>query len=162
MPYTDDEGPLMTVRYGRDEMTRHEHQMASGSSDIEPGMLVERVDDGSGNIRVQPHSSAGAVDTVYVAIEARGRGMNATDGVYSTTGDDYVRYVSPSGGGLNLKLATGETASIGDQLVSNGDGNLRVIDTAGGDAEDAGEFEVSDNVDNSGGSEAVFVPTEVN
>lgn len=155
-----DSGPFGVIRYGRDEMVQHEHKLASGAADVEPGMLIERVDDGSGNIAVQPHSSAGAIDEVYVAIEARGRGMSALDSGYSDGGDSYVRYVKVSGGGINAKLAVGETVAIGDQLVSNGDGYFRALDTAGGDAADAGELEVASPVDNSGGSAAVFVPTE--
>lgn len=160
-------GPFGIIRHGREEMVQYEHEMNSGSADIEPGYLLERADE-SGDITVQPHSTDAEQDpTAYVAVEARGRGMNALAGdddgrdddpdVYSTGGDSFVKYVKASGGGLNMKLAAGESVSIGDGLVSNGDGTLRQLNTGGGDDENAVAFDAEETVDNSGGSDPVFI-----
>ena len=150
-----DTGPFGVVRYGRDEMVQHEHRLADGADAVAPGELVERVDD-DGDIRVQAHSEAGSADNCYVVIEARGRGMNAQDGEYDVDGDDLVRYVDASGGGLNMHLAAGEDVSIGDGLESDGAGQLVAQDTGDAVAEAAAA------VDNSAGADAVFIPTEVN
>lgn len=153
------------VRYGRDEMQQYEHPMADGSADIEPGMLLERVND-AGDIKVQPHSTdAGTEANTYIAIEARGRGMNAMTGdagntddpdVYSTSGDSMVRYVRLSGGGVFGRLAAGSdltTASdaaitVGDVLVSAGDGTLRGVNNTDGYENDALLFEAEESEDN--------------
>lgn len=153
------------VRYGRDEMQQYEHPMATGSADIEPGMLLERVNDG-GDIKVQPHSTDGAtLATAYVAVEARGRGMNAVTGdvgntddpdVYSTDGDSMVRYVKLSSGGVYARLAAGSdltTASdaaitVGDYLVSAGDGTVRGVNSTDGYEDDAVVFEAEASEDN--------------
>lgn len=157
-------GPFGIVRYGREEMVEDERQMDSASADIEPGMLLERLDDG-GDVVVQPHSTAAEQDPdALVAVPARDRGMNAPTGdsdeepdVYSTSGDDFVRFMDASGGGLYMLLAAGENVTAGASLVSNGDGYLRQLDTAGGDDPNAVAFETEEAVDNSGGSSAVFI-----
>ena len=148
-----DSGPFGVIRYGRDEMVQHEHELADGAT-VEPGMLLERVDEG-GDIKVQPHSTEGEASD-YVAIEARGRGMNALDGEYDGY-DEYVRYVKVSGGGLNARLAAGEDAGISDGLTSNGDGYLKV---EAGDGSEEAALEAASAVDNSAGADAVFIPTE--
>lgn len=153
-------GPFGVIRYGRKEMVQHEAELADGADDVEPGMLVERVGDG-GDVYVQPHSTEGTVENAYVAIEARGRGMNADDGVYShdDDGDTYVRYVKASGGGLNLRLSGGEDVSIGDSLTSDGSGYLKVYASA--DDDDFG-FAAEMDQDNSGGDAGdEFVAAEV-
>lgn len=168
---------LQTIRYGRDEMQQHEHPLADGSADVYPGMLLERVNDG-GDIKVQPHGTDGGVDaTVYVAVEARGRGMshepNPDDGTnldfYSTDGDAFVRYVKMSGGGVHTRLAAGTdlttaadaTITVGDRLVSAGDGTVRGVNSTDGFDEDALVFEAEESVDNSGAAAGEDVALEV-
>lgn len=157
--------PLGVVRYGRDQMTQYEHQMDSASADIEPGMLIERVND-AGEVKVQPHSTAAATGAQrFVAVEARGRGMQATDNpddgdaltAYSTGGDNYVRYVKAGeGSGLNVRLAGGENVTATTRLVSAGDGTLRAYDSANDDG-DAVVFETEESLDNSGSTESTLV-----
>ncbi|MFW5896376.1 MAG: hypothetical protein ACOCUA_03230, partial [archaeon] len=61
-----DNGPYVIVRYGRqEEMVQHESILADGSDDVEPGMLVERVEEG-GDVKVQPHSTEGSMANAYV------------------------------------------------------------------------------------------------
>lgn len=152
-PY--EQGPYGTVRFGRDEMVQHEDSLADGADPVQPGMLLERVYE-DGERKVQPHSTAGEVDVVLIAVEARGRGMNALDGEYSVDGDSYVRYKAVSGGGFHARVAADENVSGTDTLTSNGDGYFAVT----GADEDA-VVQADEPLDNSGGPDGAFVPTEV-
>ena len=160
-----DEGPYGTIRSGRGEMEQHEHPIATGAGPIEPGMLVERTGEG-GDVHVQAASANGTpLTNTYIAVEARGRGMNALDGEYVEGEDEFVRYKDVSGGGLNLLLAAGESVDIGAPLVPDGNGYLResTTDADGNyDELDAVVAEAGAAVDNSGGNGPVFVPAEVN
>jgi hypothetical protein len=119
---------LNIIRYGRDEMTKHERQAAGGNNSVSaiyPGMALMRSQSADTPTFV-PHD--GSVDTdVYVAVEARQRGMDAqTDNGYET-GQDEVIAVRASGGGLNLRVSDGENVSEDDALVPEPDtGNFVV------------------------------------
>lgn len=151
-----------TIRYGRDEMSKHEDQIASASTTIEPGMLLERVAGSGGETRVQPHSG-GTTGTTLFAVEARGRGMSATatgPDAYTVGGDEFVRYMACSGGGLHAKLAAGNSVSNGDPVVSNGDGTVIPFDSASHAGSDI-VGEVEENLDISGEDASAFVEIEV-
>jgi hypothetical protein len=153
-------GALKIRRYGHDLLEEHEHLLDDASVDVEPGMVLERVND-AGEIKLQPHSTAAGTDARrYVAVEARDRGMSANladSDPYSTDGDNFVRYVEVIGGGVHVALAAGSdlaSASLAnitatDKLVSAGDGTVRAYDSAN-DAADAVVFEAEESLDNSG------------
>ena len=104
---------LTVIRYGRDEMTQREATNNEGST-ILPGEALMLTEDGNGNAAFVYHDGS-ADEPVYVAIEARGRGMNAdTDDGYAD--GEAVPAVQASGGGLNVKLGTGEAVGIGDSI----------------------------------------------
>lgn len=143
---------LGIIRYGRDEMTQHELPAASN---IYPGQALMRTTDADGN-PVFDHHDGTAEKAVYVAVEARGRGMDAqTDDGYAV--DDLVIAVLPSGGGLNLQVATGEDLVQGDPLtVEAGTGNF--IEAASGDEVTA---HAGEDYDLTGLSNPALVSTEV-
>lgn len=139
------------VRYGRQQTEQHED--AADGAAVQTGHLVERTAAG-----VQPHSSAAAAgDPVLVAIDARDRGMEQGD---QYDAGELVRYLhSGSGAGFHFVLAAGSdlaTASNanitdGDELVSNGDGTVRKLDTSKtGETEDSVLAIADEAVDNSG------------
>lgn len=159
-------GPFQIVRYGRHEMQQHEHSLAPASADVYPGMLLDRVNDG-GDIKVQPHGAAATAAQPFVATEARGRGMSASSDqlggdaleAYSIGGDEFVRYMDASGGGLYARVAPGEVIEPGEGLVSNGDGNFRAYEPAGTTPDDPAAIvlEAEEASDDTGGTEPVLV-----
>ena len=104
---------LGVVRYGRDLMETHE-RIATGSN-ILPGMAVMKTTDGNGDPAFTPHDGSASTE-LYVAVEARGRGMDAQDDTGYVADSDYVKAVRPAGGGLNLLVTAGENISDGDPL----------------------------------------------
>ena len=103
---------LNVIRYGREEMTQHE--LIAGDN-ILPGQALMRTEDAEGN-PVFEHHDGDETNAVYVAVEARGRGMDAqTDSGYAA-GEDLVIAVNASGGGLNLRVAADENLSQGDTI----------------------------------------------
>jgi hypothetical protein len=64
---------LGIIRYGREKMDRYER---GATETILPGHVLQRTTDGNDNAAFQLHSADATYD-VYVAVEARGRGMNA-------------------------------------------------------------------------------------
>lgn len=143
---------LGIIRYGREEMTQHE---LPANSNVYPGQALMRTTDGNGDPVFDLHDGT-AEKAVYVAVEARGRGMDAqTDTGYEV--DDLVIAVLPSGGGLNLQVATGEDLVQGDALtVEGGTGNF--IEAAAGDEVTA---HAGEDYDLTGLSDPVLVRTEV-
>lgn len=104
---------LGIIRYGREEMTKYERV---AGNDIMPGDALMAAEDGDG-VAVFEHHDGDATKDLYVAVEARQRGMDAqTDEGYAS-GEDYVIAVRASGGGLHLRLADGENVEDGDALV---------------------------------------------
>lgn len=140
------------VRYGREEMVQHEE--FTDGSDIATGELLEETANG-----VAPHATAAESGArTLVAVDARDRGMEMGD---TYVADELVRYMDASGGGVHLRLVTGESVSKGDDLVSAGDGSVRNIDTAGGDTADAIVASADEAVDNSGGSAPAYVAVDI-
>ncbi len=104
---------LNIIRYGRDEMTQYEHV---AGDDIFPGQALE-MGTGEDGETVFEHHSGDETKSVYVAVEARGRGMDAQTDTGYVEGENYVIAVNASGGGLNLRVAEGENLEAGDAIV---------------------------------------------
>lgn len=156
---------LRTVRHSRQKLSQHEE---TATAAVDAGMVVERTPSG-----VQPHSG-GEAHPVAFAKERRSGGMEYGDSYES--GKPVVFCVASAGAAFHGHLATGETVSHGDAIVSAGDGTVRLIDTAGGDTqtqvlgtvdmrEEAinrpAQYGGQTQIDNSGGSAPVPVPIEV-
>lgn len=98
--------------------TRKERQAVAA---ITPGHLVELT---SAN-KVQAHGTAGGFAQKAFAVEDDLQGNTITD-AYAT--DARVQYnVMLPGDEINALIADGEDISIGDKLVSNGDGTLKAV-----------------------------------
>ena len=153
---TNVEGPLQIVRNGREHMQKFEgtHDVGNdyvAAAAITSGDLVELTAGG-----LQPHSTAaGVVARPLVAVDMREVGMEAGD---AYAAGNTVKAMAPYGGGLWMRLAQGENVDIHERLVSAGDGTLRALDTAGGDAELATVCVAVRPTDNSGGSGPMWVP----
>lgn len=123
---------LGVIRYGRDLLTRHER--IATTANILPGMVVQPTQDANGNDAFEPH--AGAADNdVYIAVEARGRGMDAQDDTgYEADNDLVIAVQANNGAGLNLLLDDGQTVvKDADLAVSTTDAG-KVVDGADVDA----------------------------
>lgn len=113
---------LGIIRHGREKMDRYER---AATEQIFPGDVLERTVNADGDPAFSLHSGTPTKDA-YVAVEARGRGMNAdTDEGYAA-GEEVIA-VRPAGGGVHLSLASGESVTDGDPLVVNGAGDGTVI-----------------------------------
>lgn len=146
---------LRIVRHSRDEMVRYERQ---ATEQIQPGQALERTTDGNGDAAFQKHTGTDT-KAVYVALDARGRGMDAQTHDGYAAGDEVVA-VAASGGGLNLLVSDGENVTDGDPLV--------VSDTTAGEfrreANNAGAPVVghaSEDNDLSGASDAGLTGAEM-
>lgn len=150
---------LGIVRYGREEMTQYERTADPSGSDIFPGEALMATTDGNGN-PVFAHHDADPTNDVYVAVEARGRGMDAQTDTGYVAGEDSVKAVRASGGGLNLHLAAGETVADGDPLVVNSaaDGTFAA---ESGEGAASVEAHASEALDLSGAAESELLKTEV-
>ncbi len=108
--------PKRIVLIGSD--SRHEEALASAA--ITPGDLIEVISTG----KVRRHATAGGVAERLFALEdaLQGRAIS-TD--YAA--DERVAIVvAQPGDVIYAQLSGGETAVIGSQLTSNGDGKLKV------------------------------------
>jgi len=143
---------LGIIRYGREEMNQTER---IAGDDIYPGQALQVGTDEEGSRTFEHHD--GGEKTVYVAVEARGRGMDAqTDDPYAE-GEDYVIAVRASGGGLNLMVADGENVEDGDALVPDEGTGYFVV------GDDADSFaEADEHYDLSGADAPALVKGEVN
>lgn len=106
--------------YQQDEAT------ADGAA-LTPGYLVEETANG-----VQPHSTAAGQNAEPMFVREHSEtGMGIDDDIPAGSN---AKYIMPTEGSrVRARVAAGETVAKGDELVSNGDGTLRVLDTAGGD-----------------------------
>jgi hypothetical protein len=90
---------------------------------ITPGHLIEL----TSADEVQVHSTAGGSAERLFALEDSLQGNTITD---AYAADDRVTYGAFNAGDqVYCLLANGENASIGSKLESNGNGELRVVDT---------------------------------
>jgi hypothetical protein len=150
--------PKKIVRYGRQLMEQDE---AEADVEIHTGALVQAVA-GSGEYG-DDHTVAlvdtdGAnVSSVRVALDFRGRGMEQGD---SYEAGEVVQYVNTAPGvGLFLRLAAGETVSLGDGLVPTTGGEVRA---AAGDGTETDLIiaEAGEDLDNSGSTEVAYVRSD--
>jgi hypothetical protein len=98
---------------------------------ITPGMLIEQMSTG----KYRAHATAGGNVLLMFAVEDEMQGLSIDD---DYDADDPVQIWIPGRGDqVNALLANGQTAAIGDFLVSNGDGYLKVLDEQSADSDDA-------------------------
>lgn len=112
----------------REQSVQHERAAASN---IYPGQAVAPGVDGE-TATYDFHGGDTQVADYHVAVEARGRGMDAqTSDGYPV--DDEVKARDPSGaGGFNLRVAAGETVTETDAIIPDpaGTGDHLVYDSA--------------------------------
>lgn len=149
---------LGVIRHGRDLLEQHE-RMATGA-DLFPGDALMTTTDANGNEAFTHHDGANTTD-YYVAVEARQRGMDAQTTTGYVADDDLCIAVRPSGGGLNVSLAAGETASEGDALVVGANGAHTVFDGAGGDVAADIVAYADEDLDLSGATDPALVGAEM-
>lgn len=122
------------------------------ASAITPGMLVEI----TSAEKVEPHGTEdGKVAPVMFATEDEFQGKTISD---EYDADEPVQCWIPQRGDVAYALLSGgEDASIGDFLVSNGDGTLAVQDSAGQEEVVAVALEDVDNSDSAGMPDARII-----
>jgi len=119
------------------------------AASITPGMLVELTSSDT----VQPHSSADGRHMRMVAVESDFTG-DGIEHVYNSGEIAQFNVFRPGDIAL-MHLADGQDASLGDYLVSNGDGKLKVEASSGtGDLEGSLVGMALEAVDMSGSSAA--------
>jgi len=100
------------------------HEEAVAASTITPGMLLEVTTSGT----VQAHSTEGGRAERLAAAEDALQGKTV-DNDYSA--DDVVSMMLPAPGSVvNLLMAAGETGSPGQEVMSAGDGTLKLVANA--------------------------------
>ena len=99
-------------------------ELECGDDDIEPGMLVELNSAGT----VDPHSTEGGRAERMVALEDGLQG-NSVGGDYED-GDIVTIAISAQHSEFNMIMTGGEDISIGEELISAGDGKLMARDNA--------------------------------
>lgn len=104
------------------------------SAAITPGMICERDSNG----KFKPHGGADAPWGGWVACEDELQG-NTIDDDYASGGIVRMAIVR-RGDRVNMILRDDETVEIGDKLVSNGDGTLKLIDE-----DSSGKYDYEDN-----------------
>ena len=93
-------------------------------SAITPGMLVEL----TSADEVQPHSTEGGRAELIVAEEDALQGQIVT---HAYEADEIVTLaIADPGSEWQMLIASGETITIGEQLISAGDGTLKALDNA--------------------------------
>lgn len=122
--------------------------LASAAADVLPGYLVEQ--DSAGDY--QAHSTAAEINfPIRVALPPAGIGKTIDDAI---AGGEYLKVGNlRAGHEVYGMLSGGEVVAYGDKLVSTGDGTVRALDTAGGDAAAAVIAEAREAVDASAGSD---------
>jgi len=125
---------------------------------ITPGMLIELI---SKNTVRKHATSSGTVTPKMWALEDELQGKGITDAY--ATGDQVQCWVTVPGEQVYALLADGENASIGEKLVSNGDGYLKCFagDSAYEEAIVAIALEAIDRSTSSGGDTNVTGRIEV-
>jgi len=103
----------------------------TANATIIPGMLVEQMSTG----KYRAHSTPGGNVLPMFAVEDELQGGLISD---AYDADDPVQiWIPGKGDQANALLANGENAAIGNFLVSNGDGYLKVLDLQSADSDDA-------------------------
>jgi len=102
---------------------RHEEAYA-GEAGIYPGMLLELNSSG----KVLKQNTEGAPAEIAIAEEDALQG-NTVDTVY--TDGEIVSYMLPvKGAEVNVRLATGQTITVGEGLIADADGCVESADNA--------------------------------
>lgn len=98
----------------------------AGESGIYPGMLLKLVSDGD----VEIHDTAGGrAEALFAEEDAlQGKGVDASVSANVYTEDNVVQCILPGlGCEIRALIADEIDVSIGDRLVSNGDGRLKLL-----------------------------------
>lgn len=123
------------------------YEEASAAGAFTPGYLIEF--DTSGNL--QAHSTAAEVQAISLWADLSPDPLNDKSDAYAA--DDVARaFYGQTGMVVDAFIASGETISAGDDLVSAGDGTLAALNTAGGDAEGAVIAKATEAVSPTGGA----------
>lgn len=134
--------PLTVVLNGYNQHMQKEEARAGAA--IRTGQLLTYDENGD----FIPHDeAAGHPGELLVAIDFRGRGMERGD---SYAVGNNVQAVVVNGGKLFMPVGADLSGAKTTKLVSAGDGNLRPLDTAGGDTEDAVVFQAAEAFDTAG------------
>lgn len=143
---------IRVVRYGREELTQREATNVAGET-VFPGEALALTTDANDYDAFEKHD--GNEETpLYIAVEARGRGMNAdTDDGYAD--GEGITAVRASGGGLNVKLAVSENVVTGDELAPEAGTGKFVTGKA------FTTHQVDESLDLTGAGSAELVATEV-
>lgn len=150
---------LSVIRHGREEMTEIEGVNDEGS-ELLPGEAVMLGENSNGAHAFSYHDGS-ADEPVYIVKDASDRGMTADvssgDGFADGEGLTAIR---ASGGGVNIKLSTGETLARGDLLGvdSNSTDGTFTNDSANYNAVYG---ELDEDIDTSGASNPALAATEV-
>jgi hypothetical protein len=148
------DGDLTIVRYGREQMCQRELPNNTGGP-VKPGEALMPAVDGEGNPVFEYHD--GNEETpLFVAEEARGRGMDATTEEGYEDGEE-VTAQNVSGGGVNVYVSDGEAVTFGQPLVPDAGTGDFIVATGSWSVAFADETN-----DLSGASAPALVATEVN
>lgn len=129
--------------------------VTGGASDVTPGYLVERVNEGATD-EYQAHSTDAEESPATRFARKTGEiGGEISDAI--AEGEILKVARALPGVRINAMLGNGDTVAYGDKLVSNGDGTLRALDTAGGDTDGAVVARAREAADASGGNVRVTV-----
>jgi hypothetical protein len=148
--------PNQVVRYGRQLFEQDE---AETNSAVPVGSLVQAVG-GSGEYGDDPtidlvDTDGAELSSVRIALDDRSRGMRQGD---SYEAGEVAKYaVTAPGSGFFVRLAAGESVTLGESLVPTTDGEVRAFDGSAGDSAETVVAEAAEDLDNSGGSSAVYV-----
>ncbi len=97
---------------------RYEHEEAVAAGTIKPGMLIEQID----GDKVQAHSTEGGYAERLVAVEDALQGKSVAD---SYSAGDVVSFAAVlPGSECQMLLKAGESVSIGERLISGGNGTV--------------------------------------
>lgn len=131
-----------------------QHEAEAGGA-ITPGMLIERTSTGT----VRAHSTQYGGGNSHFAIENRNVG-NGIDDAYAS-GDNVMFATGQCGHSVYaLVPAAAAAISVGDMLVSNGDGTL-IAHPATGSVSAVQVAQALEAVDNSGGASVARIKVEL-
>ncbi len=147
------DGDLTIVLYGREAMCQRELPNNTGGP-VKPGEALKPAVDAQGN-KVFEYHDGNEETPLYVAEEARGRGMDAQTDTGYEDGEE-ITAQNPHGGGLHLYISDGENVTFGDPIVPDAGTGDFIVATGSWSVAFADETN-----DLSGASAPVLVKTEV-
>ena len=143
-------------------------EVASGET-VTPGDFVEKNNEDDPDEFQNQSTDAEGAAPLYVAVKDYVGGGIDSDSTasYADSDGDYdegehinVRQLGP-GVRVNARLATGTNYTFGTKLVLDGNGQLRSLDTGGGDSEAAVVAVVREDNDLSGASDPALVGADM-